>query len=72
MRERDEDDAAVDVTKMEEDKAMRLQCSKWVGELMLEEGVRALPREMSALGRKLDSKGFWERHGLWPRHQRLA
>jgi hypothetical protein len=68
----DEADAAVDVTKMEEDKAMRLQCSKWVGELMLEEGVRALPREMSALGRKLDSRGFWERHGLWPRHQRLA
>ena len=56
----------------EEDKAMRLQFSKWVGELMEEEGVRALPREMSTLGRKLDSRGFWNYHGIWPRHQRLA
>jgi hypothetical protein len=50
----------------------RLQFAKWVGELMVEENVRALPREMSALGRKLDSRAFWEYHGLWPRHKRLA
>jgi hypothetical protein len=55
-----------------EDTAMRLQFAKWVGELMLEEGVRALPREMGSLGRKLDSRAFWGRHGLWPRHERLA
>jgi nucleoside-diphosphate-sugar epimerase len=50
----------------------RLQFAKWVGELMVEENVRALPREMNSLGRKLDSRGFWKCHGLWPRHKRLA
>jgi hypothetical protein len=50
----------------------RQQFAKWVGELMEEEGVRALPREMSILGRKLDSRGFWNYHGLWPRHARLS
>ena len=49
----------------------RQEFAKWVGELMLEEGIRALPREMSQLGRKLDSRGFWEHHGIWPRHHRL-
>jgi hypothetical protein len=43
-----------------------------VGELMIEEGIRALPREMNVLGRKLDSRGFWDYHGVWPRHQRLC
>ena len=50
----------------------RLQFAKWVGELMVEEGVRALPRDMNSLGRKLDSRGFWAYHNLWPRHKRLA
>jgi hypothetical protein len=50
----------------------RQQFAKWVGELMEEEGIRALPREMSILGRKLDSRGFWNYHGLWPRHARLS
>ena len=50
----------------------RQQFAKWVGELMMEENVRALPREMSVLGRKLDSRGFWNFHSLWPKHQRLA
>ncbi|KAF2451842.1 hypothetical protein P171DRAFT_426286 [Karstenula rhodostoma CBS 690.94] len=50
----------------------RQQFAKWVGELMLEEDVRALPREMDKLGRKLDSRGFWKEHGIWPRHQRLG
>ncbi|KAF1924099.1 uncharacterized protein M421DRAFT_425113 [Didymella exigua CBS 183.55] len=50
----------------------KLQFAKWVGELMIEEGIRALPRDMSLLGRKLDSRGFWQHHGLWPRHQRLC
>jgi hypothetical protein len=56
----------------EEDRAMRQQFAKWVGELMVEEDVRALPREMSQLGRKLDSRGFWKHHGIWPRHPRLS
>lgn len=50
----------------------RQEFARWVGELMKEEGVRALPREMGTLGRKLDSRGFWREHGLWPRHGRLA
>ena len=50
----------------------KLQYAKWVGELMVEEGIRALPRGMEVLGRKLDSRGFWQHHGLWPRHQRLC
>lgn len=55
-----------------DEREMRLQFAKWVGELMVEEGVKALPRLMEDLGRKLDSRGFWEFHGLWPRHRRLA
>jgi hypothetical protein len=55
-----------------EEEAMRLQFAKWVGEAMEEEGVRALPRDMGMLGRKLDSRAFWKEHGLWPRHKRLA
>jgi hypothetical protein len=55
-----------------QEREMRSRFARWVGELMVEEGVRALPREISGLGRKLDSRGFWEYHGLWPRHERLA
>lgn len=51
---------------------MRLQFGKWVGELMEEEGVKALPRPMEGLGRKIDSRGFWMEMGIWPRHARLA
>jgi hypothetical protein len=61
-----------EVEATEQDRATRQQFAKWVGELMVEEGVRALPREMGSLGRKLDSRGFWKEHGLWPRHPRLA
>lgn len=50
----------------------RLQFAKWVGELMIEEGIKALPRDISVLGRRLDSRGFWEYHGLWPSHRRLS
>ncbi|KAG9194213.1 hypothetical protein G6011_04248 [Alternaria panax] len=50
----------------------RQEFAKWVGELMEEEGIRALPRDMNSLGRKLDSRGFWYHHGIWPRHKRLA
>lgn len=56
------------VEKQEE----RQRFAEWVGELMVEEGVKALPREMESLGRKLDSRGFWREHGLWPRHARLG
>ncbi|KAL1601147.1 hypothetical protein SLS59_005299 [Nothophoma quercina] len=63
---------AEDVEESAADQEQRLQFAKWVGELMEEEGIRALPREMSVLGRKLDSRGFWQHHGVWPRHKRLC
>jgi hypothetical protein len=56
----------------EQDAALRLQFNKWVGELMLEENIRALPREMELLGRKLDARAFWKHHNIWPQHPRLA
>ncbi|KAI1273416.1 hypothetical protein F5Y07DRAFT_391306 [Xylaria sp. FL0933] len=37
----------------------------WVGELMVEEGVRALPRDSEAVGRRLDGRGFWRYMGIW-------
>lgn len=38
----------------------------WVGELMIEEDVRALPRSVETLGRVLDSRAFWKEMGVWP------
>lgn len=38
----------------------------WVGELMEEDGVRALPRPVEKLGRVLDSRAFWNAVGVWP------
>jgi len=38
----------------------------WVTQLMREEGVRALPRPMDQLGRRLDSREFWEVVGVLP------
>ncbi|KAK4234787.1 hypothetical protein C8A03DRAFT_37394 [Achaetomium macrosporum] len=40
--------------------------ARWVFELMNEEGVKALPRSMEALGRCYDSREFWEAFGLVP------
>jgi hypothetical protein len=40
--------------------------ASWVGELMGEEGVRALPRAVDRLGRVLDSRAFWQKTGTWP------
>lgn len=56
----------------EEEQQLRGQCAQWVGELMVEGDIRALPRDTSTLGRKLDSRDFWHHHGLWPLHKRLA
>jgi len=44
---------------------------EWVMELMNEEGVRALPREMTKLGRLLDSRDFWTTFKLIPTRARL-
>lgn len=56
----------------QEEKETQQQYAKWVSELMHEEDIRALPRDVSSLGRKLDSRRFWAYHGLLPRHRRLA
>ena len=42
------------------------QYRAWVLELMQEKGVRGLPRSMESLGRKLDSREFWNTVGKWP------
>lgn len=39
---------------------------RWVRELMAEEGIRALPRDGEALGRRLDGRGFWWAAGRGP------
>ncbi|KAK7966851.1 uncharacterized protein PG986_001128 [Apiospora aurea] len=38
----------------------------WVGELMQEEGVKALPRDSARLGRVLDGRAFWKEMGIMP------
>ena len=45
----------------------QLNYVQWVGELMIEEDVRALPRSAETLGRVLDSRAFWKEMGVWPR-----
>jgi len=44
---------------------------QWVMELMMEEGVRGLPRELTRMGRLLDSREFWTTFGLLPSNARL-
>ena len=44
----------------------KLEYRKWVVECMGEEGVRALPRDTSSLGRILDSRDFWQYFKTWP------
>lgn len=45
--------------------------SRWVFELMEEEGVKALPRSMEVLGRCYDSREFWQKFGLSPVRSRI-
>jgi hypothetical protein len=54
-----------------EEAAEALEYTKWVGELMLEDGVRSLPRGAEGLGRVLDSRAFWEEIGVWPSQGRV-
>lgn len=51
--------------------AEKLEYTKWVGELMVEEGVRSLPRGAETLGRVLDSRAFWSTMGVWPSQGRV-
>ncbi|KAI0970475.1 hypothetical protein F4678DRAFT_140119 [Xylaria arbuscula] len=43
----------------------------WVGELLVEEGVRALPRDTAAVGRRMDGRAFWRSLGIWPTQGRI-
>ncbi|KXJ91526.1 hypothetical protein Micbo1qcDRAFT_163281 [Microdochium bolleyi] len=76
-----QDWAVADVSRPDEERAaaglsvervetqrVRLQ---WVGELMVEEGVRALPRDASSVGRALDGRAFWNKMGIWPSQGRI-
>ncbi|OCL11050.1 hypothetical protein AOQ84DRAFT_353223 [Glonium stellatum] len=45
---------------------------KWVGELMVEEELKALPRTPEMLGRKLDSRQFWAFMEVWPHQGRMT
>lgn len=45
--------------------------ARWVRELMQEFGVRALPRNVEALGRAFDSRDFWSTFELSPIKARL-
>lgn len=49
-----------------EDGSEPIKQAKWVYELMREDGVRALPRSMEALGRCYDSRDLWETLGITP------
>ena len=44
---------------------------KWVGELMSEQGIKALPRSMEQLGRCYDTREFWTTFGLMPVRARI-
>ncbi|KAF2000938.1 hypothetical protein P154DRAFT_190377 [Amniculicola lignicola CBS 123094] len=68
----EEEEESMRKGEMKEGVEMKVEFAKWVGELMVEEEVRALPRSVEVLGRKLDSRGFWREMGVWPRHARLA
>ncbi|KAJ9604936.1 hypothetical protein H2200_010325 [Cladophialophora chaetospira] len=48
------------------DMAKKREYRGWVLDLMEEKGVRALPRSMDAMGRKLDGREFWNVVGLRP------
>lgn len=43
----------------------------WVHELMIEESVKALPRDTSTVGRALDGRAFWHDMGILPIRGRI-
>ncbi|KAH0847990.1 hypothetical protein FOPE_01843 [Fonsecaea pedrosoi] len=46
--------------------AERRKYRRWVMDLMQDKGVKALPRPLDALGRKLDAREFWQAVGILP------
>ncbi|KAK6586034.1 hypothetical protein PZA11_001091 [Diplocarpon coronariae] len=45
---------------------------KWIEELMEEQSVRALPRDMETLGRCYDTREFWNTFGIMPTRSRVS
>ncbi|KAK8101036.1 uncharacterized protein PG998_007558 [Apiospora kogelbergensis] len=64
LREAKEDPTSASASEQEVAKQSRLLT--WVGELMQEEGVKALPRDSALLGRVLDGRAFWKAMGIMP------
>ena len=58
-------------TTMGAEEAAKLEYTKWIGELLIEEDVKALPRSTDSLGRALDSRAFWDKMGVWPSRGRV-
>ncbi|OAP62202.1 hypothetical protein AYL99_04405 [Fonsecaea erecta] len=58
---RDQEDASQHTRREERSKYRR-----WVMELMQDKGVKALPRPLEALGRRLDAREFWNAVGILP------
>lgn len=54
-----------DKAESEKENKSDLQVS-WIGELMAEQQIRALPRSMEQLGRCYGSREFWETFDLMP------
>lgn len=60
----------LDVQNGDDDRAKKQ--IKWIGELMDEQGVRALPRDMETLGRCYDTREFWNTFGIMPTRSRIS
>lgn len=58
-------------TTMGVEEAAKLDYTKWVGELLVEENIKALPRSPDSLGRVLDSRAFWDKMEIWPTRGRV-
>ena len=56
---------------LEPEKKDRGPHPRWVQELMLESGIRALPRSVELLGKALDSQEFWNTFNIEPIKGRL-
>ena len=55
-----------EVQSKTDQKGEQLDYARWVGELLVEEGIRSLPRSVESLGRVLDSRAFWSEIDVWP------
>jgi len=60
-----EEDEAMQSTKRAETQI------KWIGELMEEQKIKALPRSMEQLGRCYDTREFWMKFGIMPVRSRI-